>query len=58
MYDSITQLSKAISIDSPTSLSINSSLSSSVENHSPENDSGMSDSDMHNANVEDLVTTK
>ena len=57
MYDSITQLSKAISIDSPTSLSINSSLSS-VENHSPENDSGMSDSDMHNANVEDLVTTK
>ena len=45
MYDSITQLSKAISIDSPTSLSINSSLSSSVENHSPENDSGMSDSD-------------
>ena len=58
MYDSITQLSKAISIDSPSSLSINSSLSSSVENHSPENESGMSDSDMHNANVEDLVTTK
>ena len=57
MYDSITQLSKAISIDSSTSLSINSSLSS-VENYSPENDSGMSDSDMHNANVEDLVTTK
>ena len=45
MYDSITQLSKAIFIDSSTSLSINSSLSSSVENHCPENDSGMSDSD-------------